>query len=105
MDAHSQRPGAVMVCTAGNPTLVVTSLLARLVEDGADLRYRGDFDWPGVAIANRVVTDFGAVPWRMSQLGRARGPRWLGRVGDWLTFRRSKGAPSKQSGTQNSPRP
>ena len=67
MDAHSQRPGAVMVCTAGNPTLVVTSLLARLVEDGADLRYRGDFDWPGVAIANRVVTDFGAVPWRMAR--------------------------------------
>jgi uncharacterized protein (TIGR02679 family) len=65
MDAHSERPGAVMVCTAGNPTLVVTSLLARLMEDGAVLRYRGDFDWPGVAIANRMVTDFGAAPWRM----------------------------------------
>jgi uncharacterized protein (TIGR02679 family) len=47
--------------------LVVTSLLARLIEDGAVLRYRGDFDWPGVAIANRVVTDFGAVPWRMGR--------------------------------------
>jgi uncharacterized protein (TIGR02679 family) len=56
-----------MVCTAGNPTLVVTSLLARLIEDGAVLRYRGDFDWPGVAIANRVITDFGAVPWRMGR--------------------------------------
>ena len=67
MDAHSERPCSVMVCTAGNPTLVVTSLLARLIEDGAVLRYRGDFDWPGVAIANRVITDFGAVPWRMGR--------------------------------------
>jgi uncharacterized protein (TIGR02679 family) len=67
MDAHSECPRAVMVCTTGNPTLVVTSLLARLIEDGAVLRYRGDFDWPGVAIANRVVTDFGAVPWRMGR--------------------------------------
>jgi uncharacterized protein (TIGR02679 family) len=67
MDAHSERPRSVMVCTAGNPTLVVTSLLARLIEDGAVLRYRGDFDWPGVAIANRVITDFGAVPWRMGR--------------------------------------
>ena len=65
MDAHSEGTRAVMVCTAGNPTFVVTSLLARLVEDGAALHYRGDFDWPGVAIANRVVTEFGAVPWRM----------------------------------------
>ena len=65
MDAPAQGTRAVMVCTAGNPTFVVTSLLARLVEDGAALHYRGDFDWPGVAIANRVITEFGAVPWRM----------------------------------------
>ena len=68
MDAHSERPRSVMVCIAGNPTLVVTSLLARLIEDGAVLRYRGDFDWPGVAIANRVITDFGAMPWRMGRV-------------------------------------
>jgi uncharacterized protein (TIGR02679 family) len=64
MDAHAG-PRVVMVCTAGNPTFVVTSLLARMIEDGAALHYRGDFDWPGVAIANRVVTAYGAVPWRM----------------------------------------
>ena len=67
MDAYSEGTRAVMVCIAGNPTFVVTSLLARLVEDGATLHYRGDFDWPGVAIANRVITDFGAVPWRMGR--------------------------------------
>jgi uncharacterized protein (TIGR02679 family) len=65
MDAHAEKTPAVMVCTAGNPMFVVTSLLARLVEDGAALHYRGDFDWPGVAIANRVISEFGAVPWRM----------------------------------------
>jgi len=62
MDAGSRQ---VVVCTAGNPTVVVTTLLDRLVADGARLRYRGDFDWPGVAIANRVITTFGAAAWRM----------------------------------------
>jgi uncharacterized protein (TIGR02679 family) len=56
---------AVVVCTAGNPTVVVTALLSRLVSDGAALRYHGDFDWPGVAIANRVIGVSGATAWRM----------------------------------------
>ncbi|HVC68626.1 MAG TPA: TIGR02679 family protein [Acidimicrobiales bacterium] len=64
MDAGT---GAAMVCTAGNPTLVVTMLLERLVAVGAAIRYRGDFDWPGVAIANRIIGAFGASPWRMSR--------------------------------------
>jgi uncharacterized protein (TIGR02679 family) len=62
MDAASR---AVVVCTAGNPTVVVTALIARLVSDEADLRYHGDFDWPGVAIANRVIAASGASAWRM----------------------------------------
>ncbi len=64
MEASSK---AAIVCTSGNPTLVVTRLLERLVSDGARLRYHGDFDWPGVAIANRVVERFGAGPWRMAK--------------------------------------
>ncbi len=62
MDAGTR---AVMVCTAGNPVVAVTMLLDQLSADGARLRYRGDFDWPGVAIANRVVGRYGAEPWRM----------------------------------------
>jgi uncharacterized protein (TIGR02679 family) len=62
MDAGSR---AVVVCTAGNPTLVATTLLERMVADGASLRYHGDFDWPGVAIANKVIDTFRAIPWRM----------------------------------------
>jgi uncharacterized protein (TIGR02679 family) len=36
------------------------------VGSGAVLRYHGDFDWPGVALANACLEDFGAQPWRMS---------------------------------------
>jgi uncharacterized protein (TIGR02679 family) len=43
----------------------VSALLQRLADDRAVMRYRGDFDWPGIAIANRIVSDFGAKPWRM----------------------------------------
>ena len=57
-----RRPGAV-VCTAGEPALVVLDVLAAL--GGAELRYHGDFDWPGVAIANRLVSRFGVEPWLM----------------------------------------
>ena len=62
MDSGSR---AVVVCTAGNPTLVATTLLERLAADEAVLRYHGDFDWAGVTIANRVITAFRASPWRM----------------------------------------
>ncbi|MGH9305110.1 MAG: TIGR02679 family protein, partial [Acidimicrobiales bacterium] len=62
MDAGSR---VAMVCAGGNPTLVTTKLLERLAADGARIRYRGDFDWPGVSIANRVIERFGASPWRM----------------------------------------
>jgi uncharacterized protein (TIGR02679 family) len=62
MDAGSR---SAIVCVSGNPTLVATRLLERLAADGAALRYRGDFDWSGISIANRVVEHFGATPWRM----------------------------------------
>lgn len=58
---------AAMVCTSGNPTVVASLLLDRLVADGAGLRYRGDFDWPGLTIANRIISAHGADPWRMGR--------------------------------------
>lgn len=54
-----------VVCTSGEPNTVVAGVLAGLVEGGATLRYHGDFDWGGLAIAARVIGRFGAVPWRM----------------------------------------
>ena len=55
---------APLVCTDGMPAAAQRALLAQLAEAGAQLRYHGDFDWPGIAIANRVLQDFGAHAWR-----------------------------------------
>lgn len=60
--AEHQPSGWAGVCTSGEPNLVVDKVLALLTEAGADLRYHGDFDWPGIAIANRIVTRFSARP-------------------------------------------
>jgi uncharacterized protein (TIGR02679 family) len=56
--------GAAIVCTMGQPAGVVTALLRNLVGAGAGLRYHGDFDWPGIAIANGVFALGGCRPWR-----------------------------------------
>ena len=48
-----------VICTSGNPASAGLMLLSRL-----SVRYHGDFDWPGVAIARRLFAA-GAEPWRM----------------------------------------
>ncbi len=58
--------GWPVVCTMGRPTTVVLQLLRSLSGAGTELRYHGDFDWPGIAIAADVAVAAGAVPWRMS---------------------------------------
>lgn len=62
--AKAQVPG-VLVCTSGTPSTAGWLLLRRLVAGGVNVRYHGDFDWPGVAIARRVLAA-GASPWRMA---------------------------------------
>jgi uncharacterized protein (TIGR02679 family) len=54
--------GAPAVCAAGQPKLVALDLLRRLARAGAVLRYHGDFDWPGIAIANRLIAEVAATP-------------------------------------------
>ncbi len=49
-----------LACTSGNPAAAGSLLLRRAV-----VRYHGDFDWPGIAIARRII-DQGAQPWRLS---------------------------------------
>ena len=53
--AGVQRPVA---CMSGNPAAAGMALLGR-----AAVRYHGDFDWPGIAIARRIF-DQGGRPWR-----------------------------------------
>jgi uncharacterized protein (TIGR02679 family) len=55
-----------LVCTDGMPGAAQQALLRQLREAGTLLLYHGDFDWPGIAIANFVIRSFGAAPWRFS---------------------------------------
>jgi uncharacterized protein (TIGR02679 family) len=48
-----------VICTSGNPAAAGSLLL-----DRATVRYHGDFDWPGIAIARRIIMR-GATPWRL----------------------------------------
>ncbi len=57
---------APLVCTDGMPAAAQRALLGQLRDAGAVLRYHGDFDWPGIAIGNLVMREFGAKPWRFS---------------------------------------
>lgn len=76
LEAVAERGGpGIVVCTSGEPNTVVTEVLALVSAAGAGLRYHGDFDWPGIAIANRVVARFGARPWRMTADDYLRGVR------------------------------
>jgi uncharacterized protein (TIGR02679 family) len=53
-----------LVCFAGNPATAGLQLLTRLIGDGAEVAYHGDFDWPGIRITGRLLQR-GAVLWRM----------------------------------------
>lgn len=55
---------APLVCTDGMPAAAQRCLLSQLARAGARLRYHGDFDWPGVHIANHVMREHGARAWQ-----------------------------------------
>jgi len=55
-----------LVCTDGMPAAAQRTLLTQLKAAGCRLLYHGDFDWPGLHIANHVMSTHGAQPWRFS---------------------------------------
>ncbi|WP_416978796.1 TIGR02679 family protein [Streptomyces sp. T028] len=57
---------APLICTSGSATTVVLTLLDALAATGCAFAYHGDFDWPGLTLANRVMGRYGARPWRMA---------------------------------------
>jgi uncharacterized protein (TIGR02679 family) len=57
---------APLVCTEGQPSGAVQTLLRELTEAGVTLCFHVDFDAGGMRIGNLLVDRFGAVPWRMS---------------------------------------
>jgi Protein of unknown function C-terminus (DUF2399) len=46
-----------------------------VVSGGGKLRYHGDFDWPGLAIASSVMRRHDAKPWRMNARDYVAGVR------------------------------
>jgi uncharacterized protein (TIGR02679 family) len=56
---------APLICANTHPGAAATVLLRQLEAAGARLRYHGDFDWPGITIANGIMARFGALPWRL----------------------------------------
>lgn len=73
---------APLVCTDGMPAAAQRTLLAQLARAGARLCYHGDFDWPGLRIANHVMREHKAEPWRfnaadyIAAAGSASGSAW-----------------------------
>ena len=55
-----------LVCIDGQPRTATRLLLNRLQDAGVRLLYHGDFDWPGIQIANTIMERHKAQPWRMS---------------------------------------
>ncbi|MCY7405071.1 MAG: DUF2399 domain-containing protein [Cryobacterium sp.] len=53
-----------LVCVNGQPGAAVIRLLTRLVDGGAVLRYHGDFDAGGLAIARTLAWSAPWLPWR-----------------------------------------
>jgi uncharacterized protein (TIGR02679 family) len=60
------RASAPLVCTDGMPAAAQRTLLTQLERGGARLMYHGDFDWPGLQIANHVMRTWQASLWRFS---------------------------------------
>jgi uncharacterized protein (TIGR02679 family) len=56
---------APLVCANAHPGAAGTLLLRQLAGAGARLCYHGDFDWPGITIANGIIARFAAAPWRL----------------------------------------
>lgn len=54
-----------LVCTSGSAATVVMTLLDALAATACRFAYHGDFDWPGIALANRIIRRYEALPWRM----------------------------------------
>jgi uncharacterized protein (TIGR02679 family) len=65
LDAGTRR---ALVCSQGQPAVVVTALLRLLADFGCELRYHGDFDWPGISIANLLVGSYGCRSWRFGSV-------------------------------------
>lgn len=63
--------GQPLVCVEGQPRTPAIVLLHNLKTAGCTLHYHGDFDWPGLRIANRLVEELDVQAWRFSAVDYA----------------------------------
>jgi uncharacterized protein (TIGR02679 family) len=66
---------AALLCTEGQPSAAFNQLASAIVAGRGELRYHGDFDWHGVAIAHSVIIRHAARPWRMGAADYLAGVR------------------------------
>lgn len=55
-----------LICTEGQPSTAFHRLANKITGNGGQLRYHGDFDWPGIGMTTAIVTRHHAAPWRMT---------------------------------------
>lgn len=55
-----------MICIDGQLSAAPRTLLDQLTTAGAKIHYHGDFDWPGLTIANTIHARYGFIPWRFT---------------------------------------
>jgi uncharacterized protein (TIGR02679 family) len=63
-----------LICTSGQMRNAARELFRRLRAGGLRVRYHGDFDWPGIAIARGLYSREGIEPWRMQTRDYLGGP-------------------------------
>ena len=68
-----------LVCVNGEPGTAARALLRQLKSCGAQLHYHGDFDWPGISIARRIIEELGASPWFFDADAYRAASRYQGR--------------------------
>jgi uncharacterized protein (TIGR02679 family) len=71
---------APLICIDGQLSAAPRTLLDQLAAAGCGFYYHGDYDWPGITIANGIIARYGASPWRYSARHYApdHGPRLAG---------------------------
>ncbi len=90
---------APLVCLQGQPGAAAVTLLRRLHEGGATLRYHGDFDWGGVTIARTLGSHVAWTPWRFAAADYLAAIERRGRIWRGREWRRRRALARATSGT------